>query len=74
MKREKRSAPEKEDDGEDWEQTRKVNIVNTTASRSKLCRRDACGLMRQCSMLAAVFCEVPAACRFELCLLMLIDI
>ena len=25
MKRQKRRAPEKEDDGEDWEQTRKVN-------------------------------------------------
>ena len=45
MKRGKRSAPVQEEDGEDWEQTRKVNVVNTVTFCPKLCRHDACGLL-----------------------------
>jgi hypothetical protein len=47
MKRQKRSAPAKEEDGEDWEQTRKVNSVDTVPSCPKLCRHDACGLPKK---------------------------
>jgi hypothetical protein len=53
MKRQKRSAPATGEDGEDWEQTRKVNGVHAMLSCAKLCRHDACGLPKKVRIPAA---------------------